>query len=508
MMTAIRSHQATPLSELITVNDTVLADVCVSGLALDSRQVVVGDLFLACSGLMADGRDFIPQAIAQGAVAVLAEKDDRYSENSVHASIPVMVVADLTMKLSDIAGRFYSHPSQQMSVIGVTGTNGKTSCTQLIAQLLEQLQQACGVIGTLGVSTNAGITTELSPVLNTTPDAITIQKILAQWHQQNVNIVAMEVSSHGLEQGRVSALHFELALFTNLSRDHLDYHGTMQAYAEAKARLFRQPGLKKAVVNMDDSFTDTLAAVVSSNVEVLRYSINGEADVWVDQVSYHSEGVSARLHSPWGSFDLLSPLLGAFNLSNVVAALASLAALNYDLAKLVAALPAINTIEGRMQRIESAANINVIVDYAHTPDALEKALTAVRQHADGKVWCVFGCGGDRDQGKRPQMGEIAQRYADFVVVTSDNPRNEPAAEIINQVLGGIDCPAAVEEDRAKAIAFAITNAQAGDSILIAGKGHEDYQLIADQRIPFSDIKEARLALARRVDIQRSMEGVE
>ena len=504
MMANIQMKQGIPLADLITISDAALAKLYVTGLALDSREVVAGDLFLACKGFAVDGRNYIAQAVERGAVAVLADQDELYCVNTHCDNVPVIVVKDLAMQLSAIAGKFYGQPSAKISLIGVTGTNGKTSCTQLIAQLLDQIEQPCGVIGTLGI----GVAGEVEQVMNTTPDALTIQKILSQWQQQNILAAAMEVSSHGLEQGRVAALQFDVALFTNLSRDHLDYHGTMQAYAEAKAKLFKQAGLNKVVVNGDDSFADTLAGVVADDVDLLRYSIGSEADVWIDNISYHSKGVSARMHSPWGSFDLASPLLGRFNLSNVVAALTSLGALGYSMAELVAALPNVSTIEGRMQRIDSAADIGVIVDYAHTPDALEKALEAVSQHTEGNVWCVFGCGGDRDQGKRPQMGEVAQRYADHVVVTSDNPRNENASEIINQILGGIDCPAAVEEDRAAAIEFAVMNAKPGDSVLLAGKGHEDYQLVAGKRLPFSDITQARLALAKRMSGPAGEESVE
>ncbi|MDG1773178.1 MAG: UDP-N-acetylmuramoyl-L-alanyl-D-glutamate--2,6-diaminopimelate ligase [Oceanicoccus sp.] len=502
MMAATESNNQKPLGELIEVSDQTLAAIQVSGVELDSRQVSAGDMFLACAGFAVDGRDYIDQAIAAGAVAVLAEQNDQWANYSERNGVPVLVVENLSQKISGIAGQFFDHPSKQLPVLAVTGTNGKTSCTQLLMQLLNAMNKSCAVIGTLGTGADGA----MEAGINTTPSAVAIQKLLATWLAQGISTVAMEVSSHGLEQGRVQALQFELALFTNLSRDHLDYHGSMQAYAEAKARLFKQPGLKRAVINIDDSFSETLLNIIADDVEVIRYSVDAakdaakRIDVWVENISYHPDGVSAQFHSPWGEFELHSPLLGDFNLSNVVAAVSGLGAQGYPVATVIESLKALGTIAGRMEKISATADINVVVDYAHTPDALEKALVAIRQHSDGDVWCVFGCGGDRDQGKRPQMGEMVQRYADHIVVTSDNPRHEQASDIINEILGGIDCPSLVEEDRAIAIEFAISNAKAGDCVLIAGKGHEDYQQVGDLRIPFSDIKQARLALAERAGV--------
>ena len=502
MMAATELKNQKPLGELIEVSDQTLAAIQVSGVELDSRQVSAGDMFLACAGFAVDGRDYIDQAIAAGAVAVLAEQNDQWANYSERNGVPVLVVENLSQKISGIAGQFFDHPSKQLPVLAVTGTNGKTSCTQLLMQLLNAMNKSCAVIGTLGTGADGA----MEAGINTTPSAVAIQKLLATWLAQGISTVAMEVSSHGLEQGRVQALQFELALFTNLSRDHLDYHGSMQAYAEAKARLFKQPGLKRAVINIDDSFSETLLNIIADDVEVIRYSVDAakdaakRIDVWVENISYHPDGVSAQFHSPWGEFELHSPLLGDFNLSNVVAAVSGLGAQGYPVATVIESLKALGTIAGRMEKISATADINVVVDYAHTPDALEKALVAIRQHSDGDVWCVFGCGGDRDQGKRPQMGEMVQRYADHIVVTSDNPRHEQASDIINEILGGIDCPSLVEEDRAIAIEFAISNAKAGDCVLIAGKGHEDYQQVGDLRIPFSDIKQARLALAERAGV--------
>ena len=507
MMAIAKQQTPKRLGDLITISDQQLAAISICGLQLDSRRVGVGDLFLACKGHVVDGRCFIEPAIAAGAVAVLADKDEQWPGNTDIRGVPVIVVENLNSQLSLIAGNYFQQPSQSMPIIAVTGTNGKTSCTQLSMQLLNRLGKSCGVIGTLGAGVDGAVGGEdgyFDTALNTTPDAISIQRYLAQWRDAGIDTVSMEVSSHGLEQSRVAALQFELALFTNLSRDHLDYHGSMQAYGDSKAKLFRQPGLKKAVINNDDAFSDNLKTIIADEVDVITYSVQAglkkarAADVRVEDVRYHSNGVSARLHSPWGEFDLNSPLLGTFNLSNVVAVIACLGALQYPMAEVIAHSADLQTVAGRMQRIASAADLSVVVDYAHTPDALEQALQAMRLHTQGRLWCVFGCGGDRDQGKRPQMGEVAQRYADHVVVTSDNPRSESATAIIDEILGGVDCPSLVEEDRGAAIDSVIASAADGDSVLIAGKGHEEYQQIGDQRFPFSDIQQARLALSKRI----------
>ncbi len=505
MMAATLPTNSKQLGDLLPVTAAEVAAINVTGIELDSRKVVAGDVFLAYPGAESDGRNFIAQAVAAGAVAVLAEADEHLPALSKRGAVPIIAVSELAKKVSAIADNFYDHPSARLPVLAVTGTNGKTSCTQLALQILNRLGKHGAVIGTLGT----GVDGCLDETSNTTPDAITIQSLLAQWHEEKVDLVAMEASSHGLEQHRLMAVAVELALFTNLSRDHLDYHGTMQAYADAKAILFRQRGLKTAVLNADDPFSEQLVAQVEASVKLIRYSLEPQglkkragitAEVWVENIAYHSEGVSALLHTPWGHAELNSPLLGQFNLGNLVAVIASLAAMDYPFSDLVAVVPQLSTVTGRMQRVPSDESLMVVVDYAHTPDALEKALLAMRLHCAGKIWCVFGCGGDRDQGKRPLMGEVAQRFSDHVIVTSDNPRNEPAGDIINEILGGVDRPTLIEEDRAIAIAFAISKAAEGDGVLIAGKGHEEYQLVGNQSFPFSDIAQARLALKQR-DLQ-------
>ena len=497
MMTSSQRNNYRSLADLIAWDrelNAVFGGIAVAGLQLDSRAIAADEVFVACKGANQDGRDFVREAVARGAVAVLAEADEEWSEDRDYDGVPVLVIDQLGHKLSKIAGCFYGLPSEQLPLIGVTGTNGKTSCTQLMAQLLASLGKRCGVLGTLG----NGINQQFKASANTTPDAITIQGLLAQWLDVGVDTVAMEVSSHGLAQGRVAELQFDVAVFTNLSRDHLDYHGSMQAYGEAKLKLFRQAGLELAVVNLDDDFADAVLAATASKVKQLTYSLKQtEADIYIQSANYAADGVDAVLQSPWGEYKLHSPLLGDFNLSNLLAALTALAAKGYAMADLIAGCATLKPVMGRMERVASGADIEVVVDYAHTPAALENALAALRMHTKGQLWCVFGCGGDRDKGKRPQMGRIAEQLADHVVVTSDNPRSENAETILNDILAGITNPSLVEADRAKAITSTIARAAAGDSILLAGKGHEDYQQVGDQRLPFSDIEQARLAVRQR-----------
>jgi UDP-N-acetylmuramoyl-L-alanyl-D-glutamate--2,6-diaminopimelate ligase len=311
-------------------------------------------------------------------------------------------------------------------------------------------------------------------------------------------MIAMEVSSHGLDQSRVAALQFKVAVFTNLSRDHLDYHESMDDYANAKALLFKQAGLQASIINIDDAYGEFFIGSVPAGVEVLRYSLaNNSAELWLENIQFSLKGVTATLHSPWGTGHISSALTGQFNLSNLVAAIAALCSAGLSFAEVLAVVDHLHAVPGRMESVGLDADIQVVVDYAHTPAALEAALEAMKLHKQGQLWCVFGCGGDRDRGKRAQMGSVAEALADRVVITSDNPRGESAAAIIADISAGCRTEVLLEEDRAKAIDMVINMASAGDSILIAGKGHESYQQIGDARIPFSDIQQARLALARR-----------
>lgn len=465
------------------------APVTISGLALDSRKVAPGYLFLAVPGLRHDGRDHIQQAIAAGAAAVAYEAADGFS---VEAALPLVPVSQLAAELSTIAGRFHGQPAERLGLIGVTGTNGKTSVSQMIAQALNGVQQPCGVIGTLG----SGMPGALLDHGMTTPDALAVQEQLASLLALGAERVCMEVSSHALEQGRVAALQFDVGVFTNLSRDHLDYHGDMASYGAAKARLFSQS--RAAVINVDDGFGRQLAK--GCPVPLLTYSLNNEnADLYCSDIRFDGEGIQARLHTPAGSAELRSPLLGTFNLANVLAVAGTLLTLQVPLAQVVALVADLLPPDGRMQRLGGQGQPVVVIDYAHTPDALEKALAALRAHVVGRLVCVFGCGGDRDRGKRPLMGRIAEQGADLIVVTDDNPRTEVSSAIIDEILAGIERPrqAIVIANRAEAINQTIARAEPGDVILLAGKGHETYQEIHGVRHPFSDIEQAKRALQHR-----------
>lgn len=497
MMTAQSQQYTRCLSDLLEGVAASEADLPVAGLQLDSRKINDGDLFLACSGFVVDGRDYIDHAIDSGAVAILVESGEKWQSSSHYRNVPLIVVDDLKEKLSDIAGRFYGQPSNFLPLVGVTGTNGKTSCCHLIMQLVNSLGKSCGLAGTLGNGVDGNIQTDL----NTTPDAVSIQQLLAQWREQAVDLVTMEVSSHGLDQKRVAALAFQVAVFTNLTRDHLDYHESMEHYAEAKAALFKQPDLKAAIINLDDAYASFFVKSVPAGVNVLRYSLaDNSADIWLDEIEFSLRGVSAMVHSPWGSGEFNSALVGRFNLSNLIAVIGALCAMDFPLEDVLTAISTLRAVPGRMEVVSSDTDIQVLVDYAHTPAALEAALEAMSLHKEGRLWCVFGCGGDRDRGKRAQMAAVAERLADCVVVTSDNPRSESAAAIIEEISEGFSGRFVVEEDRAKAILRVITEARPGDSILIAGKGHEDYQQIGEQRFPFSDVQQARLALAGRGEL--------
>jgi UDP-N-acetylmuramoyl-L-alanyl-D-glutamate--2,6-diaminopimelate ligase len=465
-------------------------DLLIRELTLDSRKVRPGDLFLAIPGLKVDGRDHITDAIAHGAAAVAYEVQG--AKVLPITDIPMIPVKGLAAQLSDIAGRFYGDPSRNLNLVGVTGTNGKTSVTQLVAQALDQLGQHCGIIGTLGT----GFYSELKSGIHTTPDPISVQSTLYDLKKAGARAIAMEVSSHGLDQGRVTALAFDVAVMTNLSRDHLDYHGTMEAYAAAKAKLFAWNDLRCRVVNLDDEFGRQLAAEQHPSRLITYSQEDSSAYLFCRDARFDDDGVRATLVTPQGDHALRSSLLGRFNLSNVLAAVGALIGLDYPLDDILKVLPGLEGPVGRMQRLGGGSQPLVVVDYAHTPDALEKVLAALRPHAKGQLTCLFGCGGDRDRGKRPLMAEVVERLADEVLVTDDNPRTEDPARIFDDIRAGFAAADKVEfvPGRGKAIAQIIAQAQAADVIVLAGKGHEDYQEIDGQRHPFSDLEEAAKAL--------------
>lgn len=477
-----------PLNQLLPAAE---GSVLIRELTLDSRKVRPGDLFLAVPGTLQDGRVHIADAIARGAAAVAYEAE---GAEPMHAESAVLVpVKGLALQLSAIAGRFYGAPSRGLHMVGITGTNGKTSVSQLLAQALDLLGERCGIVGTLG----NGFHGELEQGKHTTPDPVGVQATLAGLKQAGARAVAMEVSSHGLDQGRVAALEFDVAVFTNLSRDHLDYHGSMEAYGIAKAKLFAWPNLRCRVLNLDDAFGRQLAAQAHES-RLIGYSLQDSgAYLYCRDAQFDDHGVRAHLVTPRGEGLLRSNLLGRFNLSNLLATVGALLGMDYALDEILKVLPQLQGPAGRMQRLGGVDKPLVVVDYAHTPDALEKVLEAMRPHVHGRLLCLFGCGGDRDRGKRPLMAAAAERLADAVWVTDDNPRTEEPAQILADIRAGFAAPQAVQfiHGRGDAIARLVAQADAADVLVLAGKGHEDYQEIMGVRQPFSDLIEAQRALA-------------
>jgi UDP-N-acetylmuramoyl-L-alanyl-D-glutamate--2,6-diaminopimelate ligase len=461
----------------------------------DSRRVRAGDAFAAFPGQRADGREFIAEAIERGAGAVLWEAQGFHWNPAWH--VPNLAVADLRSHLGAIADVVFGQPSAALWVIGVTGTNGKTSCSQWAAQCLDACGRRAGVLGTLG----NGLVGALSPADHTTADAARVHELFAEMKAAGAQAVAMEVSSHGLDQGRVGAVRFDVALFTNLTRDHLDYHGTMAAYGAAKAKLFAWPELACAVLNVDDPFGQSLVETVRARgTSVLTYGL-GSADITATTMHANGDGIALSVATPWGNGEVRTRLIGTFNAANLLGVLGTLLASDVALDDALAALARVEAPPGRMQRLGGGYEPLVVIDYAHSPDALEQVLIALRSAVveAGQLCCVFGCGGDRDVGKRPEMGRIAARLADRVVVTNDNPRTENPEAIAAAIVRGIrDAGTAqfdVELDRTAAIAMALATAHAGDVVLIAGKGHEEYQETHGVRVHYSDAEAAVEALA-------------
>jgi UDP-N-acetylmuramoyl-L-alanyl-D-glutamate--2,6-diaminopimelate ligase len=496
-----------PLLDRLAQLGVPLAD-----LTADSRSVKLGSIFVAYPGTVMDGRGFIGEALARGAAAVLWERqgfvwDERWE-------VPNLGVEHLRDRISEIAGHLCGNASDTLWMAGVTGTNGKTSVSQWIAAALDSHGRRSAVIGTLG----NGLVGERSEGKNTTPDPIVLQRLLADYLRRGARAVAMEVSSHGLHQERVAGIRYDVAVFTNLTRDHLDYHGTMDAYAESKYRLFSARGLKHAVINVDDEWGGRFAGrLAGGSIDVITYGIKeargtgsearGKPRLFASNIRMSEAGVRFHVSSEWGKGEVNAAVLGVFNVSNLLAVLGTLIAAGIAFDAALGALSALKAVSGRLERVGGGTAPLVVIDYAHTPDALEKALEALRDVlrstalrdpavAEGRLFCVFGCGGDRDPGKRPIMGDAAARLADHVIVTSDNPRSESPQAIIGEVLGGmLDGDVEAIEDRQVAIFSALHQARAGDVVLIAGKGHETYQEIAGHRHPFNDREVARAALA-------------
>ncbi len=503
-------------------------DVNITRLVSDSRAVQPGDTFVAYPGAQADGRRFIAQAIGYGVNAVIWDAHD-FKWNT-EWNVPNLAVRDLRHQAGLIADHVYGQPSHKLWMIGVTGTNGKTSCSHWLAKAFSGLERKCALLGTLG----NGFPGALQATANTTPDALLVHGLLAEYLQQGAQATVMEVSSHALTQGRVNGVHYDVALLTNLTRDHLDYHGDMQSYAAAKRRLFDWASLKYAVLNLDDAFGAELAGVISRGdlrpasphpnllpkgeganalreypiPEVVGYGLHDESlklaerlgirMVYGNLTQADAQGLMLQLHTSWGAAALHSKLIGRFNAANLLGALAVLLVSEVEMEDAVRELGLQKAVAGRMQTLGGKDAPSVVVDYAHTPDALEKVLSTLREvtaPSGGKVICVFGCGGDRDRGKRPMMGTVVSKFADVSIITSDNPRSEEPRAIINAILMGMQGEYQVIEDRAKAIAHAIGKARPIDTVLLAGKGHEDYQEINGVRHPFSDCEIAHRALS-------------
>ena len=466
------------------------ADRPIAALSLDSRTVLPGSLFMALPGSQQDGRRFIADAVARGAAAVLSA-----SGPPGHlGQVPILPCPSLRELVGPIADRFYGSPSRSLSIIGVTGTNGKTTTTHLIAHALSTVSP-CALIGTLG----NGFPGALLPAERTTPDAIALHRWLNRFRAEGARSVALEVSSHALDQGRVGGVRFAGAVFTNLTRDHLDYHGDMHRYGEAKALLFKVPDLQFAVLNSDDPFSAVLKEKVQSGVRCWFYGSQG--DVRIDDVKASPAGLTIEFATCAGRATLKSALLGYFNVHNLAAALTALLALGWHIEDALRVLGDVTPIPGRMEMFSvRATQPLVVVDYAHTPDALEKALAGARAHAhaEGRVICVFGCGGDRDRGKRELMGACASRFADYLILTHDNPRHEDPERIIADILRGVPEEArshlAVVGDRKAAITLALQTANCGDVVVVAGKGHEEYQQFGDRCVPYSDRQTVRRLL--------------
>jgi len=469
------------------------------GIAADSRVVAAGDLFVACPGFSTDGRRYIADAVARGAAAVLWEAEDGAWPQAVSA--PNLAVHGLRELVGHLADQLYNEPSRRLWVAGVTGTNGKTTVSQWIARALQELGAHCGVIGTLG----CGFPGRLEAGIHTTPDAVDVHRQLDRLARAGADSVAMEVSSIGLDQGRINGVRFDIAIHTNLTRDHLDYHGSMENYARAKAVLFARPEIHAAVINADDAFgREQAERLLARDVRVVAYTLErarlgqlpGAEYLLADDLITTASGQHFELVWRGDRIPMRPNSIGAFNVSNMLAVIGTLLARGVEIEEAAGVVAHLAAPEGRMQLFGGVAEPLVVVDYAHTPDALAQVLAATRPTAAarrGRLLCVFGCGGDRDAGKRPLMGEVASRLADHVIITSDNPRGEDPAAIIAEIAAAAPDAETIVE-RAQAIRHALEGAAADDVIVVAGKGHEGYQEAAGVRRPYSDLEQARLAL--------------
>lgn len=512
------------LSDLLQglVDADQLPQVDISGVTIDSRAVKSGDCFIALKGTVTDGAHYIQQSILDGAVAVLVDESTEVEIDRSNSAVPILRINKLTQLASEIAGRFYGRPSQQLNIAAFTGTNGKTTCSQLYAQLMARVpiygdSVRSAYIGTIGYGI-AESESENKPEEAfkskqdghqlTTPNAVSAQRILAELSNNGAQYIALEASSHSLVQHRLAAVQIDTAIFTNLTRDHLDYHKTIESYAAAKASLFELPSVKTAIINLDDAIGEQIISGLRSDISLVTFSLdNKTADIYCLDCSFSAAGTNATIQTPWGSGSLNTTLLGQFNLSNLLAVIATACMHGARLEDCLKVVSTLKAVSGRMELVSSVMQPQVIVDYAHTPDALEKALQALKPYCLGKLWVIFGCGGNRDGGKREEMGRVANQYADKVVITNDNPRFEAPEEIAQQILKAVSGDVEVELDRGRAIATSIIQAEKQDIVLIAGKGHENYQIIGSTAIAFSDQEEALAALeTAQLNHSPSIEG--
>ena len=471
------------LNELIAgLVSTEVPSVSITGLSNDSRAVKAGDAFIAYPGHNVDGRHFISQAIDNGAIAVLYEQDNLPKDFESSQKLPCIGISGLSLYLAKIANKFYGNAADELQISAVTGTNGKTTIAWLLAQAYTLLNEPSAYIGTIG----QGVPGSLEPLTNTTPDVLQLQKLFAAYKSKNTHRVAMEVSSHALDQGRVRGINFKQAIFTNLTHDHIDYHGSFEAYTQAKAKLFATPGLEHAIINLDDPYAKHMIAAVASSCKIVTYGFHSNADVRAIDMAMDERGVFANIKSPWGTYSISLSLIGQFNLYNALAVFTALMCEGFEAGKVQKTLAQLAAAPGRMETIHNTPL--VLVDFAHSPDALKNVLTTVKQLKKGKLIVVFGCGGERDKAKRPLMGDVASRIADEIIVTSDNPRAENPETIIDDIIAGFNGSATYRRisDRRQAIKFALDLADKKDTVLIAGKGHETYQIIGNKRIDFSD----------------------
>jgi UDP-N-acetylmuramoyl-L-alanyl-D-glutamate--2,6-diaminopimelate ligase len=499
MMTAEKLNYSKSLAKLLSGLANVDTSIDVTGVAIDSREVKPDDLFMAYRGTEVNGVDYIDDAIRAGAVAVAIDGNEEISLESI--SVTVVKVSNLRKQAGIIISRFYDEPSKEMQIIGVTGTNGKTTVSYMIAQVLFMLGKQSAVIGTIG----NGRFGKVESANTTTPDPVKLHSLFSSWKNE-VDSVVMEVSSHALDQDRVAGTEFNIAIFTNLSRDHLDYHGTLEDYAEAKFQLFKSFGLKHAIVNIDDTYGAQLIDLLPTGLNIFAYSTKTSqlntnkkniSLIFCEKIETDHLKTDLTIQSPWGQVSIQTGLLGEFNIENILAAFSALCVSGFPAEQVATALSEFTGIPGRMEyfasRLNSLVKPLLVVDYAHTPDALEKALTALRSYCTGKLYCVFGCGGDRDVGKRSQMGAIAESLSDQIILTNDNPRTESEEKIVANILEGIKekSQVTIKYDRSDAIINTFLNASKNDVILIAGKGHETTQQIGSALSPFSDRELAR-----------------